>query len=109
MTFWHSLVSLRAHLAHLPSPVMVMLSSAARVRTVTAANHTATTPATNANDFFIVHSFPLGLRASAPLTGIGQLLINDVQKSLRARRWESGQGFHGISHQRPNSPQRGAD
>src|SRR5437764_563966 len=37
MTFWHSLVSLRAHLAHFPSPVMVTLSPAARVLTFAAA------------------------------------------------------------------------
>src|SRR6059058_2199382 len=65
MTFWHSLVSFKAHLAHLPSPVIVMLSPAARVRTVAAANNNTATPAANANDFFIVRSFWLGLLSSA--------------------------------------------
>src|ERR1051325_6058856 len=66
MTFWHSLVSFKAHLAHLPSPVIVMRSSAANVFTVTAANNNAATPATNANDLFIVRSFWLCLLLSAP-------------------------------------------
>src|SRR6185436_19105663 len=66
MTFWHSLVSFKAHLAHLPSPVIVTVSPAARVRTVAEANNNATTLATNANDFFIVRSFCLGLLSSAP-------------------------------------------
>src|SRR6266699_4197277 len=66
MTFWHSVVSFKAHVAHLPSPVIVMLSPAARVRTVAAANNNTATPAANANDFFIVRSFWLGLLSSAP-------------------------------------------
>src|SRR6266487_2922947 len=65
MTFWHSLVSFKAHLAHLPSPLIVMLSSAARVRSVTPANNNAATLATNANDFFIVRFLWLGLLLSA--------------------------------------------
>src|SRR5206468_12192632 len=66
MTFWHSLVSFKAHLAHLPSPVIVMLSPAARVRTVAAAHNNTATPAANANDFFIVRSSWLGSLSSAP-------------------------------------------
>src|SRR3989442_1528896 len=75
MTFWHSLVSFKAHLAHLPSPVIVMLSPAARVRTVAAANNNTATPATNANDFFIFRSFWLGLRSSA-LADIKSTILN---------------------------------
>src|ERR1043166_8999994 len=67
MTFWHSLASFKAHLAHLPSPVMVTFSSAAKVRTDTSAANNTAIPATNANDFFILRSFPLGL-CQHPLT-----------------------------------------
>src|ERR1051325_4598452 len=66
MTFWHSLVSFKAHLAHLPSPVIVTLSPAAKVRIVVAANNNTATPATNANDFFILGSFRLVSFSSAP-------------------------------------------
>src|SRR6266536_1345401 len=64
MTVWHSFDSLRAHLAHFASPVMVTLSFAANVRKPVTADNNAT-PAINANDFFITRSFWLGLLSSA--------------------------------------------
>src|SRR5437660_9712931 len=69
MTFWHSLASFKVHLAHLPSPVMVTVSSAAAIR-VAATAHTVATLAAIASNFFIHQPFHFELRSSASLTNI---------------------------------------
>src|SRR5437870_7815842 len=56
MTFWQLSVSFKAHLAHLPSPVMVtfpLASSAAKVGVASASARNAATPENRTNAFFI--------------------------------------------------------
>src|SRR5436309_14648087 len=87
MTFWHSLVSFNAHFAHFPSPVMVTEYSAATVRAAAALKNNAT-PATNANDFFMVRSFRLGL-VSAIADWLLTALRRRCSKSKPPKRQEN--------------------
>src|SRR5438876_3243676 len=90
MTFWHSLVSFKAHLAHLPSPVIVMLSPAARVRTVVVAHINAATLATNANDFFIVRFLLVRFAFCQHLLTLNrQISIGRVQTTYRQNHLKS--------------------
>src|ERR1041384_5404836 len=69
MTFWHSLASFKVHLAHLPSPVIVTVSSAAATR-FAVPPHPIATPAAIASSFFILQPFNFELSSSALLTNI---------------------------------------